>query len=178
MNQETLNNLKIGEKVADVQEYFHGKNGKDLVYKVTIFECIEKRILYIFKTREIKEYVFPFFFKTKEFAEEFLTQCDNFNVVLNKCYIGGLLMHAYMLEPRNIAKPKNRYILINKTGNLLGDCSPINANNDVWDGFVNYAPFSLRKNYIINYKDITKIETLAAKEGTIGNTFSYKLSEI
>ena len=174
MNQETLNNLQIGEKVADIQEYFHGKNGKDLVYKVTIFECIEKRILHIFKTREIKEYVFPFFFKTKEIAEEFLAQCDNYNVILDRCYIGGLNIHAYMLEPRNISKPKNRYILVDKNKSLFGECAPINAMHDVWDGYVNYSAYSLKNSYTINFKDITKIETLAAKEGTVGNTFSYK----
>lgn len=177
MNKEVLDTLKVGEKVADIQEYFHGKNGKNLVYKVTIYECIEKRVCLIFKNKEIKEYVFPFFFKTKEFAQEFLTQCDNFNLILGRCYINGLYMHAYMLELRNISKLKNRYILVNVHKSLFGDCAPI-GENDIWDGFVNYGPYSLKKNYTINYKDIHQIETLAAKEGTIGNTFSYKLSEI
>lgn len=180
MNQETLNNLKIGEKAADIQEYFHGKNGKTLTYKVTIYECIEKRICFIFNRKEIKTYSIPFFFKTKELAEEFLTQCGNFNIVYSKILIDGLYMYAFILEPRNISNVKNRYILIDEhKHSMLGECAIINKNGTaIWNGYVNYGSYSLKKNYTIRYNEIFNIEELAAKEGTTGNIFSYKLSEI
>jgi len=41
MSQDELNNLKIGEKLADIQEYYWGENGKILAYKVTIYTCIK-----------------------------------------------------------------------------------------------------------------------------------------
>lgn len=81
MNQEILDNLKIGEKAADIQEYFWGRNGEKLVYKVTIYECTKFPVkfgpfLRLFQKRGIDKYVVPFYFETKELAQEYIKYSD------------------------------------------------------------------------------------------------------
>ena len=74
MTKEELNNLKVGEKLVDIQEYYYGTNGKILAYKVTIYTCVK----YLLFFKKIKEYTFPFYFVSKEFALEFLKVYENY----------------------------------------------------------------------------------------------------
>ena len=74
MTKEELNKLKVGEKLVDIQEYYYGTNGKILAYKVTIYTCVK----YLLFFKKIKEYTFPFYFVSKEFALEFLKVYENY----------------------------------------------------------------------------------------------------
>ena len=58
MTQEELNNLKVGEKLVDIQEYYWGENGKILAYKVTIYTCV-KYLLFFKKIKDFCHSCYP-----------------------------------------------------------------------------------------------------------------------
>lgn len=170
MNQDTLNSLKPGEKVADIQEYFWGKNGRILAYDVIVYECTKK-----FLRKKINKVEFPFYFVSKKFAEKFLEHYDSFNFNIDSD------REIYMC-PKNIQKLHNNYWLINAYTSM--SC-PINNSErlkagEIWGGYINTDsnskyPF---KNENFSYELITNIEEIASKEGTTGKTYSFKLTEI
>ena len=43
-HKEILNSLNPGEKIVDIQEHFHGDNGRHTVYQVTIYTCVKNII--------------------------------------------------------------------------------------------------------------------------------------
>ena len=58
MKTDALKNLKIGEKLVEMQECsLHNMN----VIEVTLYECVS-----VFGFRKIKTYTFPFYFTSKE----------------------------------------------------------------------------------------------------------------
>ena len=169
MNQETLNSLKPGEKVADIQEYYWGKNGKILTYDVIVYECTKK-----FLRKKINKVEFPFYFVSKEFAEKFLEHYDSFN-------FGCSDRNVYM-RPKNIQNLHNNYWLINAYISISCPCSKSERLKvgEIWGGYVNIDSYSKypRKDENFSYELISNVEEKASKEGTIGKIYSYKLSEI
>ena len=180
MNQEILDNLKIGEKAVDIQEYYYGENGRTLVYKVTMYECIKTYLIF----RKIKTFSIPFYFESKEFAENFIKNYDKFKFIKNN-YGGSSYgsIHAYSLYPIEINSPKHIYYMVDARHPYAYSESHSKRleENGIWGGIVNYGQMNtygeLYRNKNISYMKMFEIEKLASKEGSIGKTFSYKLTE-
>jgi len=174
MTQEELNKLKVGEKAVDIQEYYWGPNGKILAYKATIYTCVK----YLLFFKKIQEYTFPFYFESKEFALEFLKEYENYNFV--KFY------NRLKIESKIIKSPKHKYVMISSYDNPYRPCSKYDVLKigSLWKGLVykidrddecwkdEYDKYSC-----MHYSYIEKIEQMAAKEGTIGKTYSFKMIE-
>ena len=179
MNQEILDNLKVGEKAVDIQEYYHGKNGSTLVYKVTIYECVRKYLLF----RKVESFSFPFYFVSKEFAEAFISDIDKFDIVKNNFDLRHGNMHVYSLYPKEFESPKHIYYMVDvRHPYYFSESYSMRLENEgIWGGIVNYESMNqygeLYRNKNISYKEIFTKEKLASKEGSIGKTFSYKLTE-
>ena len=72
MKTDALKNLKIGEKLVEMQECsLHDMN----VIEVTLYECVS-----VFGFRKIKTYTFPFYFTSKELVESFLKFYNYFKI--------------------------------------------------------------------------------------------------
>jgi len=181
MKQTLLDNLQIGEKIVDIQEHFYGTNGKHLVYKVTIYSCIK----FLFGFKRIKKYTFPFYFASKEFAESFLQHYDSFEIY-DKWYYDMWGQPDYFglsIKLLNSKHDKYQYRMVDNL-KIYGDKCDVLREDGVWGGLVNYYLAEKRykplwsSKYNIFYLDIQNKEELAAKEGTDGKTFSYKLQKI
>ena len=70
MDKQLLNSLNKGEHLVEMQEYILQYQ---TVYKVIVYTCIGKTL---FKNSRIGTFEFPFYFKTKSTAEEFLKYWD------------------------------------------------------------------------------------------------------
>lgn len=70
MDKQILNSLNKGEHLVEMQEYILQYQ---TVYKVIVYTCIGKTL---FKNSRIDTFEFPFYFKTKSIAEEFLKYWD------------------------------------------------------------------------------------------------------
>lgn len=183
MNQDTLNSLKPGEKVVDIQEYYWGENGFRLVFKVTVYICTQKYYLGIFKKKHIKEYTFPFYFAHKEVAQQYLQYFDNFEIEkIEYVPYGFTRYETYKLVIKNSKMYKNYYL----TDAYITIATPTSKNNrlnpgGIWNGLVNTDESNstyVNKDYNMNFTKIFKSEECASKEGTTGKTYSYKLTEI
>ena len=174
MTKEELNNLKVGEKLVDIQEYYWGPNGNIIAYKVTIYTCVKYLLLF----KKVKEYVFPFYFASKEFALKFLKEHEKYNIV--KFY------DKLKIESKTVKSPKHKYVMINSYISPYAPCSkydvlkiggiwkglvyPIDKNNECWsDRYDKYG--------CMYYSYIKEKEQMAAKEGTTGKTYSFKMIE-
>jgi len=170
MKQTLLDNLQVGEKTADILEYYWGKNGRILAYDVIVYECVRK-----FLRKKINKVEFPFYFTSKKFAESFLKHYDSFNFNYDADNV------VYMC-PRNIQKIHNNYWLINAYTSMCCPCSKSERLKvgEIWGGFVNTDSYSKYpyKDENFSYELIENIEKTAAKEGTIGKVYSYKLCEV
>ncbi len=172
MTQEELNNLKIGEKAVDIQEYYWGPNGKILAYKVTIYTCVK----YLLFFKKIKEYTFPFYFVSKEFALEFLKVYENYDFIPEH-YNGFLLFN------KNIQNQKFYYKMISAYHKLTTAETNHDAllENGIWNGLVcpieHYGILYHSKSKCFSYSYIEEKEQIAAKEGTTGKTYSFKMIE-
>ena len=176
MDKDILNSLKLGEKVADIQEHYWGQNGEKLVYKVTIYTC--KSLLF---GKYISKYEYPFYFKTKEFAEEFIQVHDKykFDEFYRTDYADHTYTH-YKICPKNISfrNAKCEYVLVVSTfaDHNVTYLTP----GSIWDGYIECRNKRHKSNF--NYKkyytEIDKLENDAAKENTSGKTYSYKLTEV
>lgn len=180
MNQEILDSLKIGEKAVDIQEYYHGKNGSLLVYKVIIYECIRKFLVF----KKIESFAYPFYFNTKELAENFIKDIDKFEIIKNTYNLRHGTIHIYSLFPKEFEQPKNIYYMVDARHPF--SCAESHSmrldDNGIWGGLVNYEtpdPYGeLYRSRNMSYTEIFAKEKLASKEGSIGQTFSYKLTEV
>ena len=71
MDKQLLNTLNKGEKLVEMTEVtLH----EETVIKTILYTCMGVNI---FNKRKIKTYKFPFYFETKELAEEFLKYWDD-----------------------------------------------------------------------------------------------------
>ena len=180
MNQDILNNMNVGEKAVDIQEYYYGENGKQLVYKVTIYECVKTKFMLFFKHKTINTYVYPFFFKRKELAEEFIKYHDKFKVGIK--YPKQVNGQRCILIPLTIENPRHIYYMVLSASiysTPIDMCDSMRP-GEIWDGLVNYGPhfYHMENKFRIPFTEIEKIEKIASKEGTTGQTFSYKLTEV
>ena len=179
MTKEELNKLKVGEKLVDIQEYYYGTNGKILAYKVTIYTCVK----YLLFFKKIKEYTFPFYFVSKEFALEFLKVYENYKfeyINISKDYEKP--KYAIKIYDKNIQNQKYNYVLISAYRKISTPESKYDTliNNGVWGGNVCVADnYNLTYWYAhcLNYIYINENEKIAAKEGTTGKTYSFKMIE-
>ena len=174
MTQEELNNLKVGEKLVDLQEYYWGENGRILAYKVTIYTCV-KHLLFF---RKIKEFTFPFYFASKEFALEFLKEHEN--------YIFVEFYSKLKIKFKTIKSPKHKYVMISSYDSPYRPCSKYDVLKigGIWKGLV--CPIDIDdecwndtydKYDCMQYSYIEEKEKMAAKEGTTGKTYSFKMIE-
>ncbi len=174
MKADILNSLKLGEKAADIQEYYWGINGERLVYKVTIYTCEKVPFLRIFKKRHIDEYVVPFYFETKELAQEYIEYSD-------KVWFRPLTGDGYALFLTNYEKQKYDYYLVSAAEYFSAPISKdhIMYTGGVWNGKVNFGSYSkqLYKTQSIYFTQVFEKEKRASKEGTIGKTYSFKMIE-
>lgn len=179
MNQEVLNNLAPGKKAVDIQEYYWGENGRILCYKLIIYECIEKRYFLFFKKKEISEYTYPFYFQTKELAEQFIQEYDKYIINYHKTLYCNP-MTFYTIELKN--DKVNEYYMAEAYQNKETPLSKLEylQKGGIWGGYIcKYASRShLDKNKCYTYSSIPDMEKIAAKQGTTGKTFSYMLNEI
>lgn len=180
MTQKELDNLKVGEKAVDIQEYYWGENGKILAYKVTIYTCVK----YLLFFKKIKEYTFPFYFVSKEFALEFLKVYENydFNYIEIRDNLQRYSGDGIILTLKKLKTQKFNYVLIDAYKNIN---TPITAYNTlfkggIWGGKISSTSIYNRIHNIMdcfNYSYIEEKEKLAAKEGTTGKTYSFKMIE-
>ena len=182
MTQEELNKLKVGEKAVDIQEYYWGPDGKILTYKVTIYTCVK----YLLFFKKIKEYTFPFYFVSKEFALEFLKVYENYEFKRIKICIDSyadIWKHGIFIFPKNIQNQKFNYILISAYHKISTPESEYDIlfKNGIWGGIVCTSSHIYENRYwkpkCFNYTSIIEKEQNAAKEGTIGKTYSFKMIE-
>lgn len=177
MKQEELNKLKVGEKAVDIQEYYWGPNGKILAYKVTIYTCVK----YLLFFKKIKEFTFPFYFVSKEFALEFLKVYEKYEFEYQ--YINfSKTEYATKIYIKNIQNQKYNYVLISAYHKLSTAISQSDTliNDGVWAGKVceaNSLESHYQKTDCFDYTFIIEKEKLAAKEGTTGKTYSFKMIE-
>ena len=179
MTQEKLNNLKVGEKLVDIQEYYWGENGKILAYRVTIYTCVK----YLLFFKKIKEFIFPFYFVSKEFALEFLKVYENYKFeCINISDIYEKPKYVIKIYNKNIQNQKYNYILISAYHKISTSESERDTliNDGIWGGTVcavNNFELHYWKPYCFDYTYIIKKEQNAAKEGTFGKTYSFKMIE-
>lgn len=168
MNKDILNSLNIGEKVADIREYFYGDGGGKTGYQVTIYTCHK----FIF--RYIKKYTIPFYFKTKELAQDFLKHLPEIELCSEKMRIELLDNHkitAYYIKFKN-KKQKHIYYLYN-WNNQYGQL----ITGDVWDGRINCAT-NVHQTVLYSYYNCEFLEIFnIEKENTFGEITTYKLYE-
>lgn len=167
MNKNILNSLNTGEKAADIREYFYGDGGGKTGYQVTIYTC------HRFIFRYIKKYTIPFYFKTKELAQDFLKHLPEIELWSEKMCIGldNHKITAYYIKFKN-KKQKYIYYLYNwdnQYGQLM--------TGDIWNGRINCAQevnqtvlFSMHN---CEFLEIFEIE----KENTFGEITTYRLYE-
>ena len=186
MTHEELNKLKVGEKAVDIQEYYWGENGKILAYKVIIYTCIK----YLLFFKKIKEFTFPFYFVSKEFALEFLKVYEKYNFKYVKFYDSDIYTYGedydyydgILMFSKNIQNQKFNYKLIsayNKISTPVTMYDTLHING-IWSGLVSSSDINklcYRKLDCYHYSYIEEKEKLAAKEGTIGKTYSFKMIE-
>ena len=180
MTKDELNNLKVGEKLVDIQEYYWGCNGKILAYKVTIYTCVK----YLLFFKKIKEYTFPFYFVSKEFALKFLKVYENYD--FKHVYISqdiyGNTNFGISIYVKNIQNQKYNYVLISAYNTIATPEADRDTliNDGIWDGTV-CTVNNFKKHYwkaeCFNYTSIIEKEQAAAKEGTTGKTYSFKMIE-
>lgn len=175
MTQEELNKLKVGEKLVDIQEYYWGPNGKILAYKVTIYTCVKYLVFF----KKIKEYTFPFYFVSKEFALEFLKVYEKYD--FNYIELIGC-SYGIILTLKNLKIQKFKYVLIDAYKNINTPVSAYDTliEGGIWGGKISSTCIYSGTHNIkdcFNYSFIEEKEKLAAKEGTIGKTYSFKMIE-
>lgn len=171
MDQNILNDLKAGERVVEMQEcILH----EQTVIKVTVYTGIVKKKNWIFFSKEYKSYEvyeFPFYFESKEFANEFLQHYGKFEVKIDtffnddhryeECYILGLSnfntrVKYYMVDS---FKEKNIH-KFHQYGQL--------TSNGVWGGTVNMDGHIMTlNNQNIKYTDIYLYENIAQETNKV-----------
>lgn len=131
MKTDALKNLKVGEKLVEMQECtLHDMN----VIEVILYECVS-----IFGFRKIKTYTFPFYFTTKELIERFLKFYNYFEISKDplrwyddiKCLsliIKGQTGKYHMVdEYKNVYNNKHQY--------NFSPCALVERG--IWDGKLN-----------------------------------------
>ena len=187
--KEILNSLNPGEKIVDIQEHFHGDNGRHTVYQVTIYTCVKNIIGF----KKLKTYTFPFYFVSMEFAKNFLEHYDTYEIGTTKYSAdswGDSHYKGYDLYLKNVDMQIYKYRMVDAYTKNNTPCSKCDVLKEggVWSGIVNYKkqhfteyiystpPFDRCNN--MSYLGIINKEKFALKENTCGNSCFYKLQKI
>ena len=168
MDQNILNNLKDGEQIVEMIECtLHDES----VIKAIIYTCHLKTIIKglwktkIIEKRSFDEYEFPFYFASKEFAQEFVENMGNFQIYPTTywddkdypCYALKLAKYDTHLKYMMVDsfKWKNKQHFNSK-------CQL--QERGVWDGMVNSdGRYYILVGENLNYKDIFKFENIATE---------------
>lgn len=176
MDKNVLNGLNPGEKAVDIQEYHWGKNGYKLVYKVTIYTC--KSLLF---TKYISKYEFPFYFESKTLAEEYIQVHDSYEIYEAPKYDSYYQCTNiyYAIKPAGVNTKKLHYdYLLICTDSYVGT---LLEPGEIWKGYIkicNKKTGNDEAHRNFHYTEVSTLENNAAKEGTFGNTYSYKLQQV
>lgn len=144
MDENLLKKLKPGEKLVEMQEY---KYGRITAIDVTVYTCKHKGLF----SKKIVKYTPPFFFVSKEFAEEFLKHWDEFDIEIG--FGGKIFMYLYK-------NPINKYCMVNEyISNTTDDV--LRRDRGVWGGRLFTSGYVGGKFYYtdIYAKDLIPIET-------------------
>ena len=86
-NQEILNSLNYGEKAVEINGRAVIRDNKEeimTVYEVVFYTCKKEIIEHVFKKDEefkkLEKYTVPFYFTSKELAQEFIESWDLFEI--------------------------------------------------------------------------------------------------
>ena len=150
MDKEILKNTKPGEKLVEMLEYTqHGET----VYQVTVHLC--KKGLF---GKRFSKFTYPFYFKTKEFAKEFLKYYDEF-VIVNTSYWNNQDISCYGLAHRK--EINTLFVMIDSVkqkqySGLTGKYAQLQYDG-VWDGLVcesQYGEYATHDMYMFDFKKI------------------------
>ena len=143
MDKKLFRKLKLGEKLVEMQEYQYGNTN---VIKLTVYTCKRKGIF----SNRVSEYTPPFFFKNKEFAEEFLKYWDEFDIE----YMHDKTIYMYLEK-----NPRKKYCMVNEYDGIESDF-PIRSsdiNCGVWGGKLFFDGQSGTKFYYTNIYTIDRV---------------------
>lgn len=168
MDQEVLNKLNDGEQLVEMIEC---RLHDEIVIKVIVYKChvnIEDKGFWKPEKIEHKEftsYEFPFYFSSKEFAQDFIENSGNFEIYPTTyydhkdypCYALKLTKYdthlKYIMVDSFKWKNQNQCHFVNKC--QLTD-------RGVWGGIVNYdGQFYTSSDENLMYKEILKFENIA-----------------
>ena len=177
MDQKILNNLNDGEQIVEMTEC---ELHDETVIKVVYYKCHVTTITTGFwkpKTEIIKnfdKYEFPFYFSSKEFAQEFIENMENFEIC-DTTYYDVNDLQCYKLELSKYITKLN-YIMVDdfKYRNRKAfryKCQL--ESRGVWGGLVNTdARYAVGTTDNLDYKDIFKFENIAIETE---KSYVYKL---
>ena len=171
MDKSILNELNIGEKAIDIQEYFWSKYERDVTcYQLTIYTC--KSFLF---SKYIHKKTFPFYFSTKNLAEEFAANHEKYKIKYCRHFLNEYIYPQFEVYI-NDYKQKGKYALrVDKTH---GGVSVLQI-GDIWGGDVDIENSNFKRiDKTCRYTEIDKYEEYLAPLNTYGKTFTYKLSKI
>lgn len=171
MNNDTLNKMSIGDKIVEMKElnYYHN-SVKYNVIDVRIYLC---KSINIFGKRKIETISFPFYFSTKELAEEFTQSYQNFKITISDSPYACVCLIANC----NNSDYKKIYCMLSNIkmhGIIYEDYYTPLQKGGIWGGLVETE---YDEHYRINVKGIDYKKTLCYTEET-GNTHIYKLEKL
>ena len=150
MDKEILKNTKPGEKLVEMLEYTqHGET----VYQVTVYLC--KKGLF---RKRFSKFRYPFYFKTKEFAEEFLKYYDEF-IIVSTSYWDKHDIGCYGLAHRK--EIDTVFVMIDsdkqkRYSEHIGEHAQLQYDG-VWDGLVcesQHGEYGTHDMYMFDFKKI------------------------
>ena len=162
VNNDILNKLNKGEHIAEIEEYvIHGLT----VYKVTVYTC--NHISRIFKKHYIDKYEIPFFFISKDLAQEFLENWDNFEIHTTT-YWDNEYKSCYALRLANIQNKKIYYMVDYYKETRNKNCFDKKyqlEDNGIWSGIINDDGFYYTySGSSFNYKNIFDFESVGINQ--------------
>ena len=167
MDKNILDTLNIGEHVVEIKKYMLHN---EYVYQVTVYTCC--KILF---WKHIKKYTYPFYFASKNIAEEFIKYYDDFYVSIGSYWDSGDKI-CYMLNATH-GLGEGKYWMIDdykyrQDPHAIGKHFHL-KDDGVWNGVVNtYAHFSTYYNYNINFKEILNRESVLSETDS---TYIFKM---
>lgn len=173
MDSKLLNELNKGDKLVEMTEYtLHN----EIVYNVSVYIC--EGVGLLFKRRKIKKYTYPFYFKTKEIANDFLSHWGDFSLV-EVTYWNSGEYDCYALILNNDHRER-RFFMIDsykrkRYSGLIGEYAQLEPKG-VWNGVVTEAEhgrYGTHDMYMFNYNKIYEIVDLPRK--TNSKSYIFKM---
>lgn len=173
MDSKLLNELNKGDKLVEMTEYtLHN----EIVYDVSIYMC--EGISLLFKHRKIKKYLYPFYFKSKQIANDFLSYWGDFHIVETTYWKDGE-HNCYALVLNNDYQNR-KFVMIDSYkrklySGLIGEHAQLEQHG-VWDGIVleaSHGRYSTYDTHMFNFKKIYEIVDLPRK--TNSKSYIFKM---